>query len=94
MKLYYSGKDGFTITNLLMKAEDYKPTILLIKTNTLHVFGAFITQEWHKDVKKPWGDRECFLFSLHPLEAKYTYNSNAPPHFVMVTNNSISIGKK
>lgn len=90
--LYYTGVDGWSLTTLLWRCDQHKPTIVLIKTKTGSVFGAYVSDEWHKDNKTYFGDRDTFVFSIHPKEAKYTWKTNCPPFFVLVTDRSISIG--
>ena len=102
-RLFYSGKDGFSMKTLLKKSEDHKTTILLLKTKKGNfylfflcllkgaVFGAFLGDEWKVNGKVYYGSGDSFVFSLSPHEHKYPW-SGANNYFTMIMQNSISIG--
>jgi len=92
LRVFYTGVDGWSLRNLIIKCEKRKPTILLVKTKDEKVFGAFVTEEWKMSPKSYFGDNSCFVFSLKPKEAKYQWEPGNPPYFVTVSTMAISIG--
>ena len=69
---YSSDEHGISITTFYTKAEQYEPTILVIKTTDQEVFGAYCSSTWNernlKDDKglrqRYFGTGETFLFKI------------------------------
>lgn len=71
-KLFCSSVDGFNINTLMEKCIFECPTILLIKTNSQNIFGAFVTAPWEASHKYK-GTGEMFVFSIIPKAKKYPW---------------------
>ena len=63
--LYDMKKDGCTITAFFSKCKGNDTTIIIIKDTQGNKFGAFCTEEWHKEDLEFYGDGDSFLFSFN-----------------------------
>ncbi|XP_026818717.1 GTPase-activating protein skywalker-like isoform X4 [Rhopalosiphum maidis] len=79
--LYTTEEHGCSLTTFYVRVEHHEPTLLLIKTCTNEVFGAYCSSKWIERNKKDdrgnrqayFGTGETFIFSLHPGKAKYPW---------------------
>ncbi|XP_035701591.1 GTPase-activating protein skywalker isoform X3 [Folsomia candida] len=79
--LYTTEEHGCSLTTFFKRVENHEPTILIIKTTTDEVFGAYCSSHWgarnEKDEKgdrqRYFGTGETFLFSLWPERKKYPW---------------------
>lgn len=103
--LYTSEEHGVSLKTLYAKTEEYEPTIIVIKTTSNEVFGAFCSSSWEhrKQCSKNisyFGTGETFLFTLLPDRKKYPwvgYNRpdiarNAASMFMAGDNSVLIIG--
>ncbi|XP_025206279.1 TBC1 domain family member 24-like isoform X1 [Melanaphis sacchari] len=79
--LYTTEEHGCSLTTFYVRVEHHEPTLLLIKTCTNEVFGAYCSSKWIERNKKDdrgnrqayFGTGETFIFSLYPGKAKYPW---------------------
>ncbi|XP_063244568.1 GTPase-activating protein skywalker isoform X2 [Bacillus rossius redtenbacheri] len=79
--LYTTEEHGCSLTTFYLRVEMYEPTLLMIKTCSGEVFGAYCSSRWYeRNTKDEHGNRqayfgtgETFLFSLYPERAKYPW---------------------
>uniref|UniRef100_A0A2A4K858 TLDc domain-containing protein n=1 Tax=Heliothis virescens TaxID=7102 RepID=A0A2A4K858_HELVI len=79
--LYTTEEHGCSLTTFYVRVEHHEPTLLMIKTCNNEVFGAYCSTRWFERNQKDergnrqayFGTGETFLFSLHPLRAKYPW---------------------
>ncbi|KAJ8310486.1 hypothetical protein KUTeg_012351 [Tegillarca granosa] len=76
--LYTSEEHGTSLMTLYTRAENHEPTLIVIKTTTDEVFGAFCSTYWrdrrHKNKNLSYfGTGETFLFTLVPERKKYEW---------------------
>jgi len=74
-RLFYSNVDGFNLTVVIEKCHEIQPTILVLKSDTGRIFGAFITVPWDiaSSTTHLKGTGEMFLFTLHPSPRKFKW---------------------
>ncbi|EGG20785.1 WD-40 repeat-containing protein [Cavenderia fasciculata] len=63
---YNSTNDGVSFQTFFRKMKGIKFSILLVKDNGGHVFGAFLSDEIRTKDAKFYGDGETFLFKIYP----------------------------
>lgn len=105
--IYSSNEHGCCLTAFYMKVDTWEPTVLLIKTDTEEVFGAYCSTDWSsrnsQDAKgnraKYFGTGESFLFTFSPNSIKFPWvgmASNEVGHsarlFMHASNEEICIG--
>ncbi|CAH0726298.1 unnamed protein product, partial [Brenthis ino] len=79
--LYTTEEHGCSLTTFYVRVEHHEPTLLMIKTCNNEVFGAYCSTRWFERNQKDergnrqayFGTGETFLFSLHPVRAKYPW---------------------
>ncbi|XP_037977316.1 GTPase-activating protein skywalker isoform X5 [Plutella xylostella] len=79
--LYTTEEHGCSLTTFYVRVEHHEPTLLMIKTTNNEVFGAYCSTRWFERNQKDergnrqayFGTGETFLFSLHPVRAKYPW---------------------
>ncbi|XP_052757934.1 GTPase-activating protein skywalker isoform X2 [Galleria mellonella] len=111
--LYTTEEHGCSLTTFYVRVEHHEPTLLMIKTCNNEVFGAYCSTRWFERNQKDergnrqayFGTGETFLFSLHPVPAKYPWvgcleddadGDSKTPHanslFMAADNTMITIG--
>ncbi|XP_059059241.1 GTPase-activating protein skywalker isoform X2 [Achroia grisella] len=111
--LYTTEEHGCSLTTFYVRVEHHEPTLLMIKTCNNEVFGAYCSTRWFERNQKDergnrqayFGTGETFLFSLHPVPAKYPWvgcledggeGDGKTPHanslFMAADNTMITIG--
>ncbi|XP_041973221.1 GTPase-activating protein skywalker isoform X4 [Aricia agestis] len=105
--LYTTEEHGCSLTTFYVRVEHHEPTLLMIKTCNNEVFGAYCSTRWFERNQKDergnrqayFGTGETFLFSLHPLRAKYPWvgcarddATHANSLFMAADNTMITIG--
>ncbi|XP_063375963.1 GTPase-activating protein skywalker isoform X4 [Cydia fagiglandana] len=79
--MYTTEEHGCSLTTFYVRVEHHEPTLLMIKTCNNEVFGAYCSTRWFERNQKDergnrqayFGTGETFLFSLHPVRAKYPW---------------------
>ncbi|XP_061189632.1 uncharacterized protein LOC133197554 [Saccostrea echinata] len=76
--LYTSEEHGTSLRTLYTRIENHQPTLILIKTTTDEVFGAFCSMYWRERKKSNknvyyFGTGETFVFTLYPEKKKYEW---------------------
>ncbi|XP_036362769.1 GTPase-activating protein skywalker-like isoform X2 [Octopus sinensis] len=82
--LYTSEEHGVSLRTLYVMTEEYEPTIIVIKTLTDEIFGAFCSSSWsnRKQSSKNisyFGTGETFLFTLKPEQKKFPWIGYSRP---------------
>ncbi|XP_028160875.1 GTPase-activating protein skywalker isoform X8 [Ostrinia furnacalis] len=109
--LYTTEEHGCSLTTFYVRVEHHEPTLLMIKTCNNEVFGAYCSTRWFERNQKDergnrqayFGTGETFLFSLHPVRAKYPWvgclqedEDPRTPHarslFMAADNTMVTIG--
>ncbi|CAH3857269.1 unnamed protein product [Pieris brassicae] len=111
--LYTTEEHGCSLTTFYVRVEHHEPTLLMIKTCNNEVFGAYCSTRWFERNQKDergnrqayFGTGETFLFSLHPVRAKYPWvgcaaenndgdskTTHASSLFMAADNTMITIG--
>jgi hypothetical protein len=65
--LYSPKKHGSSLHTFLDKVEEWSPTLMVIRDTFGHVFGCFMTEEWHF-CSTFYGTQEAFVFTFHKGE--------------------------
>ncbi|RNA36824.1 TBC1 domain family member 24-like isoform X2 [Brachionus plicatilis] len=104
---YSTNTHGCRLMTLFDKIEFYQSTILVIKTTTNSVFGAFCATPWSERVSRQrtftprfFGNGETFLFELAPRVHKYEWvgkgskgeTSSAQEMFLYADNDKLVVG--
>lgn len=79
--LYTTEEHGCSLTTFYFRVEQHEPTLLIIKTCSDDVFGAYCSTKWLERNRKDergnrtayFGTGETFLFSLFPERSKYPW---------------------
>ncbi|CAF1065546.1 unnamed protein product [Brachionus calyciflorus] len=78
--IYSTNIHGCRLMTLMDKIEYYQSTILVVKTTTNSIFGAFCSMPWSERISKErsykpkfFGNGETFLFELAPRVEKYEW---------------------
>ncbi|RWS13268.1 TBC1 domain family member 24-like protein [Dinothrombium tinctorium] len=79
--IFCSNEDGNSLNTFFLKTANYEPTILLVKTETKEIFGAYCSSSWSQRLESDekgatnyyFGTGETFLFTLKPKEAYYPW---------------------
>ncbi|XP_057372879.1 GTPase-activating protein skywalker-like isoform X1 [Daphnia carinata] len=79
--LYTTEEHGCSMTTFFNRVEQHEPTILIVKTTTEDVFGAYCSSRWAERNSKDchggrqgyFGTGETFVFTLVPNEIKYPW---------------------
>ncbi|XP_053566028.1 TBC1 domain family member 24 [Bombina bombina] len=77
--LFSTMEHGYSLQRFYSQSEGYEPTILLIKTTTGEVCGAFLSTDWNErrkccgQVANFFGTGECFIFSIRPEMEKFLW---------------------
>lgn len=62
--LYSINRDGYSSENFFAKIKDHEYTMLVIKDQRGHVFGAFCTEEW-QHARGFRGNGESWVYTFH-----------------------------
>ncbi|CAF4406600.1 unnamed protein product [Rotaria sp. Silwood2] len=102
--VFSTAEDGFRLQTLLDKIDELEHSILIIKTTTGEIFGAFCAGLWsNRHNRTYFGCGESFLFTLIPKQIKYSwagqqhYDNNRQSQlkrdmFLFVDNEKLIIG--
>lgn len=81
-RLYTSDQDGLSFNRLLNALLGYNgPTLVIIRSTTGGVFGAFTASQW-KESKDFYGLTDCFLYQMSPKTAVYRPTEGTQRHFM------------
>lgn len=81
-KLVYTTEEhGSSLTNFYQRVDKYEPTLLLVRTTSDEVFGAYCSGSWSQRNQRDeyghkqtyFGTGETFLFTLKPTPTKYEW---------------------
>jgi hypothetical protein len=70
-----------------------EPSVLVIKDDGGHIFGAFLSKAWHKHANRFYGTEETFVFSIQPTREFYQ-SSGENNNFMYSTPEMIAVGGK
>jgi len=83
-RLYSISRDGDSFDIFLDKVRGHLNTVILVKTRTNSMFGAFATCCWERpkggDGKSFYGVGSSFVFTLDPVNINQTIDSSYPEH--------------
>ncbi|GAB6031291.1 hypothetical protein CHUAL_009090 [Chamberlinius hualienensis] len=79
--IYTTEEHGCSLMTFYTRVQDYEPTLLIIKTTTDEIFGAYCSTKWaERNIKGDSGVRqtyfgtgETFIFTLTPEIKKYSW---------------------
>jgi hypothetical protein len=86
--VFDTAEDGYSLRNFLHKSTDIESSILVVRTETGAVFGAYLSAPWRRsDGRNPnfgryWGSNATFVFGLAPTYVKYSWVGHAEGAFV------------
>ncbi len=99
--IFTTEEHGYLLPKFYDKCEHEAPTLLVVRTTTGRVFGAFLTYNWaHRNaaLKGYFGTGETFLFSINPTYKSFKWvgmekDLADPPCYYMTADESrIAIG--
>jgi len=72
--LFSTDANGYSLQTFFTSVEYHEPTLLLVKTTSDEVIGAYLSSPWHERLKGGFfGTGETFIFSLLPEEKVYRW---------------------
>lgn len=76
--LFTNQEHGNSLSRFFMHCEGHEPTLLLIKTSSQEVCGAYLSTDWNSRKKSGnklsfFGTGECFVFRLQPEVERYEW---------------------
>jgi len=71
--VYSADKHGWSLSTITHRCAKEGPNIVLIKSDSGAVFGAFLTHPLDITRSEFYGDRDCFLFTLAPGTSCYKW---------------------
>jgi len=90
-RIFRSSKDGFNLNTLMVKCKRQEGTIIIIKTSSQKIFGAYVSCLWEK-TEKYTGTGEMFVFNMTPPK-KYQWTKENSFFFMLdQKNNYLMIG--
>jgi LysM repeat protein len=90
-KLKFSTEQhGTSLITFFAKVKGESPTLIIIKDSDGYVFGGFASEAWEPK-RGYFGTGECFLFSLEPSLAVYTW-TKADSYFMFARRDCIAMG--
>jgi len=90
--IYNSDEDGTSFITFYSKVSEYTPTLLVLKSQEQHVFGAFIPIHWDTKLRQLTGCSDIFLFRITPDPQKYGWNPDSTENFVSINSDRFTIG--
>eukprot|EP01114_Cavostelium_apophysatum_P015759 TRINITY_DN4362_c0_g1_i7.p1 TRINITY_DN4362_c0_g1~~TRINITY_DN4362_c0_g1_i7.p1 ORF type:complete len:1005 (-),score=255.46 TRINITY_DN4362_c0_g1_i7:64-3078(-) len=72
VRIFCTYVDGFNLSLLVERCADAHPTILVIKTESGRIFGAYVTVPW-EETSTSRGTGEMFLWIIHPYVKKFRW---------------------
>jgi len=92
-RLFCTSDDGFNMNTMIKKCGYEMPLILIIKSSTQTIFGAFIAGCTLEKGTTPAykGSGETFLFRISPNHKKFSWTTSNP-FFCLVGHSNIMIG--
>eukprot|EP01098_Paradermamoeba_levis_P003206 TRINITY_DN1492_c0_g1_i2.p1 TRINITY_DN1492_c0_g1~~TRINITY_DN1492_c0_g1_i2.p1 ORF type:complete len:306 (+),score=108.52 TRINITY_DN1492_c0_g1_i2:209-1126(+) len=90
--LYSTQRDGYSSFTLIQKSKNHSPSILIVRSKTNQVFGAYVTEGWKEEGKGYFGDRGCFLFTLLPQAKKFTWTEGLSDFFMLYQQKALIVG--
>eukprot|EP01122_Echinamoeba_exundans_P007366 TRINITY_DN224_c0_g1_i1.p1 TRINITY_DN224_c0_g1~~TRINITY_DN224_c0_g1_i1.p1 ORF type:complete len:1042 (-),score=192.97 TRINITY_DN224_c0_g1_i1:54-3179(-) len=81
---------GTSLITFFAKVKGESPTLIIIKDSDGYVFGGFASEAWEPK-RGYFGTGECFLFSLEPSLAVYTW-TKADSYFMFARRDCIAMG--
>ncbi|XP_048584654.1 GTPase-activating protein skywalker isoform X2 [Nematostella vectensis] len=100
--VFTTEKYGYSLRTFYQRCQEEEETILLIKTTTGDIFGAFCTSPWLERLEGPkdltyFGTGESFVFTLSPEATKYDWsgieqNQESKDYFMAGNDNCLLIG--
>ncbi|XP_073463090.1 TBC1 domain family member 24-like [Aquarana catesbeiana] len=88
--LFSTLEHGYSLQRFYAHCEGFEPTVLLIKTTTSKVFGAYLSTDWNErrkccgQVATFFGTGECFVFTVQPEMERYEWVVVRKPEMVKV----------
>ncbi|CAI9593072.1 unnamed protein product [Staurois parvus] len=86
--LFSTLEHGYSLQRFYSRCEGCEPTVLLIKTTTSKVCGAYLSTDWNErrkccgQVATFFGTGECFVFTIHPEMERYEWVVVKKPEMV------------
>merc|ERR1711916_97139 len=100
-KLFDTSTHGYSLATFYSRCSNEAPTLLMVRTDQGHSFGAFLTFAWSSRTRTEgyFGNGETFVFSLKPCKCYVwagltkDYEGDEPPsQFMHGSMNQLSIG--
>eukprot|EP00019_Armaparvus_languidus_P006858 CAMPEP_0168596328 /NCGR_PEP_ID=MMETSP0420-20121227/9963_1 /TAXON_ID=498008 /ORGANISM="Pessonella sp." /LENGTH=572 /DNA_ID=CAMNT_0008632887 /DNA_START=193 /DNA_END=1911 /DNA_ORIENTATION=+ len=92
-KLFSTQDDGCSLTNLYARCDpDVEPTLLFIKTEGGHSFGAFVSYGWDSSESGFYGSGESFVFRMNPKPTVYRWSPGQGELFQCAGKDHIAVG--
>lgn len=88
--LFSTAQHGTSLITFFSKVKGESPTLIIIKDSDGYVFGGFASEGWEPR-RGYFGTGECFLFSLEPSVAVYTW-TKADSYFMFARRDCIAMG--
>jgi len=89
-RIFRSSINGFNLHTLINKCGSIEPTVLLIKSDSGKIFGAFVSTTWERGIQYR-GTGEMFLFNLFPSMKKYPWTT-MNRFFILIKDNTLMVG--
>eukprot|EP01102_Stenamoeba_stenopodia_P001838 TRINITY_DN11664_c0_g1_i1.p1 TRINITY_DN11664_c0_g1~~TRINITY_DN11664_c0_g1_i1.p1 ORF type:complete len:818 (+),score=160.29 TRINITY_DN11664_c0_g1_i1:215-2668(+) len=91
--IFTTAEDGYNLNTLISKCSDWAPQIMIFKTHTHCIFGAYITDPWPaRSTESFFGSGESFLFTLYPRERKYGWRLGNKSFFLLRQEHALVVG--
>ncbi|KAM5135757.1 TBC1 domain family member 24-like isoform 1-T2 [Mantella aurantiaca] len=88
--LFSTLEHGYSLQRFYSHCEGFEPTVLLIKTTTNEVCGAYLSSDWNErrkccgQIATFFGTGECFVFTVRPEMERYEWVVVKKPEMVKV----------
>lgn len=89
--IFDSNRDGFNLNTLVNFSRETEPNIMIIKTKTGEIFGAFMTSTL-KYNSGYYGDRDTFLWRFTPNPVKYAWTEGCSDYFIFASSKVLQVG--
>lgn len=95
--LYTTEEHGTSLKTLYTRTENKGPTLLIVKTETNEIFGAYCSSDWSERTAGGknltyFGTGETFIFTLNPEPRKYDWIGIDPDNEIVNTANMFLAG--